>query len=90
VYANGGYNIMVLKSALRHSDVSITQKYLEVEEDVVMAAIKKCDFTRRRRTVLTVLPAVNAKKRGVGTGAAKAGIKPRRLRAGSVPWLRDA
>jgi integrase len=47
VYRNSGNDIMILKAALNHSDVSITQKYLEVDEDEVMAAIKRCDFTRR-------------------------------------------
>jgi hypothetical protein len=35
---------MVLKAALNHNDVSVTQKYLEAD---VMAAIARCDFTRR-------------------------------------------
>ena len=47
VYENSGNDIMILKSALNHSDVSVTQKYLEADEDDVMAAIAKCDFTRK-------------------------------------------
>lgn len=47
VYKNSGNDIMILKSALNHSDVSVTQKYLEADEDDVMAAIAKCDFTRK-------------------------------------------
>lgn len=51
VYRNSGNDIMVLRAALHHSDVSITQKYLEADECAVEAAIKGCDFTRgpRRR-----------------------------------------
>lgn len=51
VYKNSGNDIMILKAALNHSDVSVTQKYLEADEDEVMAAIQGCDFTRRRKTV---------------------------------------
>ena len=40
---------MILKAALNHSDISVTQKYLEVDEDEVMAAIAKCDFSRGTR-----------------------------------------
>ena len=50
VYQNSGNDLMILKAALNHSDVSVTQKYLEPNEDEVMAAIQKCDFTRRPRT----------------------------------------
>ncbi len=51
VYRNSGNDIMVLRAALHHSDVSITQKYLEADETAVEAAIRRCDFTRgpRRR-----------------------------------------
>jgi integrase len=57
VYRHSGNDLMVLKSALGHSDVSTTQKYLEVEEDVVAAAIAKVDFTRKpRNTVPVVAP----------------------------------
>ncbi len=38
---------MILKAALNHSDVAIAQKYLEADEDDVMAAIARCDFTRK-------------------------------------------
>lgn len=53
VYGNSGNDIMVLRAALHHSDVSITQKYLEADETAVEAAIMGCDFTRepRRRAV---------------------------------------
>ena len=46
---------MILKAALNHSDVSVTQKYLEADEDDVMAAIQKCDFTRKTRASRTAL-----------------------------------
>ena len=49
VFKNSGFNIMVLKAALNHSQLTSTQRYLEVEEDAVVAAIKKCDFTRRTK-----------------------------------------
>jgi integrase len=49
VYEHSGHDLMVLKSALGHSDISITQQYLEVDEDRVAAAIAKVDFTRRPR-----------------------------------------
>lgn len=49
VYKNSGNDIMILKAALNHSDVSITQNYLEADEDEMMAAIQKCDFTRGPR-----------------------------------------
>ncbi len=51
VYRNSGCDIMILKSALGHSDISVTQKYLEVDEDAVAAAIRQCDFTRTRRAI---------------------------------------
>jgi integrase len=51
VYKNSGNDIMILKAALNHSDVAVTQKYLEADEDEVIAAIQGCDFTRRRKTV---------------------------------------
>ncbi len=52
VYQNSGNDIMILKAALNHSDVSVTQKYLEADEDEVMAAIAKCDFTRAPKVVM--------------------------------------
>lgn len=55
VYKNSGNDLMILKAALNHSDVSVTQKYLEADEDDVMAAIQKCDFTRKARASRTVL-----------------------------------
>lgn len=48
VYKHSGNDIMILKAALNHSDISATQKYLEADEDKVMAAIAKCDFTRKK------------------------------------------
>lgn len=49
VNLNADHDLMVLKSALGHSGVGTTQKYLEADEDRVMAAIARCDFTRRPR-----------------------------------------
>ncbi len=49
VYRNSGNDIMVVKTALHHSDVSITQAHLEADEDAVEAAIRRCDFTRASR-----------------------------------------
>jgi integrase len=49
VYEQSGNDIMVLRCALGHSDVSVSQRYLEVSEDAVNAAIARCDFTRRPR-----------------------------------------
>lgn len=49
VYANSGNDIMVLKLALGHRDVTTTQMYLEPEEEVMLAAVRGVDFTRRPR-----------------------------------------
>ena len=49
VYENCGHDWMILKSALNHSSVSVTQAYLEPDEDQVLAAMMKCDLTRRTR-----------------------------------------
>jgi len=49
VYKASGCDLMVLKTALGHSDISVTQKYLEVGEDAVVAAIRGCDFSRCRK-----------------------------------------
>ena len=59
VYNNSGHDLMVLKAALGHSDVCVTQKYLEVGEDRVFAAMARCDFTRqpRRRPLPAPTPA---------------------------------
>jgi integrase len=59
VYRNSGNDIMVLKAALGHSDVAVTQKYLEVEEDVVLAAIKGCDFTRCRKSKMQAVAPID-------------------------------
>lgn len=45
VYENSGNDLMVLKSALGHRDVTTTQRYLEPDEDRVLAAIRAVDFT---------------------------------------------
>lgn len=49
VYANSGNDIVVLKTALGHRDVSTTQRYLEPDSEAVMAAMRSVDFTRRPR-----------------------------------------
>ena len=61
VYEASGKDLMVLKKALNHSSVSVTQRYLEVVEDDVMKAIAKCDRGHRKAHVTastkpTVLP----------------------------------
>lgn len=48
VYEASGKDLMVLKKALNHSSVSVTQRYLEVVEEDVMKAIAKCDRSRRK------------------------------------------
>ena len=70
VYEHSGHDLMVLKSALGHSDVSITQQYLEVDEDRIAAAIAKVDFTRRPRKPAPVAQAVSASAASVLTAAA--------------------
>ncbi len=49
VYQFSGNDLMVLKAALNHSEIATTEKYLEVDEAAVEAAIAKCDFTRPPR-----------------------------------------
>jgi len=49
VYHNSGHDIALLKSALHHSQINTTIKYLEVRDDDVTSAIVRCDFTRRAR-----------------------------------------
>ncbi len=51
VYAHAGKDLMVLKKALNHSSIAITQRYLEVVEDEVYRAIQRCDRSRPRKTV---------------------------------------
>lgn len=51
VYEASGKDLMVLKKALNHSSVSVTQRYLDVSESSVMAAIAKCDRGRRKAPV---------------------------------------
>lgn len=58
VYEHSGRDIMVLKAALGHSQLSATQRYLEPDEDRVLAAIAGCDFTRGPR--IRRLPAAPA------------------------------
>lgn len=51
VYENSGHDIVLLRAAMNHSDVSVTQRYLEVNEGELEMAIRGCDFTRARRLV---------------------------------------
>jgi len=52
VYENSGHDIILLRAAMNHSDVSVTQRYLEVDERELEMAIRGCDFTRTRRAVV--------------------------------------
>lgn len=47
-YEHCGHDLMILKSVLGHTNVSVTQKYLEVDAEAVAAAIGAADFTRRQ------------------------------------------
>ena len=49
VWDHSGKDILVVKAALNHSDISITQKYLSVDDSAVEAAMRKVDFTRPTR-----------------------------------------
>jgi hypothetical protein len=40
---------MLLKRALGHANVAATERYLEIDEQAVIEAIAKCDFTRAPR-----------------------------------------
>lgn len=54
VYANAGNDLIVLKKALNHSSVAISERYLEVAEDEVLRAISKCDRARPRRSAKSI------------------------------------
>jgi len=49
VYEASGHDILVVSAGLNHSSIAITQKYLEPDEEEVMAAMMSCDFTRGPR-----------------------------------------
>lgn len=53
VYDASGHDIIIVKRALNHSDVSVTQAYLEPDEDEVLCAIQQGDFTRPTRAERT-------------------------------------
>lgn len=55
IYRNSGKDLMVLKKALNHSSVVVTQRYLEVVEDDVVQAVRRCDRSRSRKTAVSVL-----------------------------------
>lgn len=50
VYEASGHDILVVSAGLNHSSIAITQKYLEPDEEEVMAAMIACDFTRKPRS----------------------------------------
>lgn len=47
VYRNSGNDLLVVKAALQHSSVVISQAYLSVDDAAVEKAILSCDFTRK-------------------------------------------
>lgn len=49
VYRSSGNDLMVLRAALGHSSVSVSERYLEVSSDEVESAIRAVDFTRGPR-----------------------------------------
>lgn len=57
VYDASGNDLLIVSAALNHSSVAITQKYLEPDEDAVMAAMTSCDFTRTPRKSKFTAPA---------------------------------
>lgn len=44
VYEASGHDIMIVSAGLNHSSIAVTQKYLEPDEDEVMAAMMSCDL----------------------------------------------
>jgi integrase len=81
VYVASGRDLMVLKRALGHSDVAVTQKYLEVDEDRVASAIARCDFTRKQRKAATPLHLVAAVPKVVSEAMAAEMMVEQRLSA---------
>lgn len=49
VYKSSGNDILLLSAALNHQSVVTTQRYLSVDDDELMTAMQKCDFTRGPR-----------------------------------------
>jgi integrase len=51
LFEASGHNLLIVSAGLNHSSVAVTQRYLEPNEDEVIAAMNACDFTRgpRRR-----------------------------------------
>jgi integrase len=67
VYTRSGNDLMVLKAALNHQDVVVTQRYLEPDAERVWAAMEGVDFTRKSRLarppvppILEAIPATSA------------------------------
>lgn len=54
VYKSSGNDILLLSAALNHASVITTQRYLSVDDDDLMIAMQKCDFTRGPRKKATV------------------------------------
>jgi len=49
VYRSSGNDILLLSAALNHTSIETTQRYLSVDDDELMIAMRKCDFTRGPR-----------------------------------------
>lgn len=64
VYRSSGNDILLLSAALNHQSVVTTQRYLSVDDDELMTAMRECDFTRglRKKPVVVLLPADPLKK----------------------------
>ncbi|MCR6654672.1 MAG: tyrosine-type recombinase/integrase [Opitutus sp.] len=61
VYEASGHDILVVSAGLNHSSIAITQRYLEPDEDEVLAAMMSCDFTRGpRKPRLAVIAGVSS------------------------------
>ena len=63
VYQNSGNDIVLLRAALNHSDISVTQRYLEADADALDAAMRSCDFTRGPRQRPAIHPAESSTSR---------------------------
>jgi integrase len=61
VYKSSGNDILLLSAALNHQNVVTTQRYLSVDDDELMVAMQKCDFTRgprKSRPVVISMPTI--------------------------------
>lgn len=59
VYRSSGNYILLLSAAFNHHSVVTTQRYLSVDHDELMTAMRECDFTRgpRKKPVVVLFPA---------------------------------